>query len=102
MALAPLWELAIARHVEGREPMASRTPAARRGADDRLRVPLKDDHEVDAAAAVDEDLGQLDAPALMGLGRGRFALLRGPLGFESPLGGLRGCALASIATDASW
>jgi hypothetical protein len=62
----------------------SRTPAAYKVAD-RLRVPIEDHHDIDPAEAVDEYLGHIDAPPLVGLGRPRFLAYWCALGSQAPL-----------------
>jgi hypothetical protein len=80
--LRPLRELAVDRHVQRREPLASGTLAAGMEADDRLGGPIESHHDRDPAEALDQHLGHIEGPPLVRCGGLGFAPRWRSFGFE--------------------
>ena len=75
-------ELPMDGHVQGREPILRLALPASRIADHDLGVPIEPHHHVDPAEALDQHLGHVDAPPLVGLRGSRCAPPRRPLGLQ--------------------
>jgi hypothetical protein len=53
---------------------------------DRLRLPIKHDHDIDPAHTLHQHLGHIDAPPLVWLGGFGLTTRWGPLGFQLQVG----------------
>ena len=83
LALDPHRELAIHRHVQGRQPVRGRGLQPDVVADELLGVPVQHHDHVDPAEGIDHDLRHVDAPPFIGAGGSGLAGRRRAAGLQA-------------------
>ena len=79
-------ELVVDGHVQGLEPMLCFGASVGVIADDRLGIPVEDNNDVDPSEVLDEDLGHVDAPPLVGARGSGLGFHRGANGLQAKVG----------------
>lgn len=79
-------ELAVDGHIQGLEPMLCFRTDVGVVADDLLGIPVEDNNDVDPSEVLDEDLGHVDAPPLVGARGARLGFHGGANGLQAEVG----------------